>query len=44
MAYWQAHSTEATVETMMLDTKAKELDASERPEIMGKRCAKWRAH
>ncbi len=35
MAYWKEHSTEATVETMMLDTKAQLLDASERPEIMG---------
>jgi phosphoethanolamine N-methyltransferase len=34
-AYWKEHSTEATLETMLLDTKARELDEKERPEIMG---------
>jgi hypothetical protein len=35
VAYWKQHSAEPTLETMMLDTKARELDAAERPEIMG---------
>jgi hypothetical protein len=41
VAYWQQHSAEPTLETMMLDTKARELDAAERPEIMGasQRCS-----
>ena len=34
-AYWKQHSAEPTLETMMLDTKAREIDAAERPEIMG---------
>lgn len=34
-AYWKEHSTEPTLETMLLDTKARELDQKERPEIMG---------
>jgi hypothetical protein len=34
-AYWTEHSAEPTLETMMLDTKAREIDAAERPEIMG---------
>lgn len=33
-AYWKEHSTEATVEAMMLDSKAADIDKLERPEVM----------
>ena len=32
-AYWKEHSTEATVEAMMLDSKAADIDKLERPEV-----------
>nr|GMD82153.1 Phosphoethanolamine N-methyltransferase 1 [Ipomoea batatas] len=32
-SYWIEHSTELTVEAMMLDSKATDLDKEERPEI-----------
>ena len=32
-AYWQEHSTEPTVEAMMLDSKAADIDRLERPEV-----------
>lgn len=32
-AYWAEHSTEATVEAMMLDSHACEIDKLERPEV-----------
>ena len=31
--YWKEHSTEATVEAMMLDSKAADIDKLERPEV-----------
>lgn len=31
--YWVEHSTNATVETMMLDSKAADIDKMERPEV-----------
>ncbi|KAK9864301.1 hypothetical protein WJX84_007766, partial [Apatococcus fuscideae] len=33
-SYWKEHSKEATVEAMMLDSKAAEIDKLERPEIL----------
>ena len=32
-AYWKEHSGEATVEAMMLDSKAADIDKLERPEV-----------
>ena len=32
-AYWLEHSGEATVEAMMLDSKAADIDKLERPEV-----------
>ena len=32
-SYWKEHSKEATVEAMMLDSKAAEIDKLERPEV-----------
>lgn len=32
-AYWKEHSGEATVEAMMLDSHAAEIDKLERPEV-----------
>lgn len=32
MSYWKEHSGEATVEAMMLDSKAADIDKLERPE------------
>ena len=32
--YWREHSKEATVEAMMLDSKAAEIDKLERPEVI----------
>jgi hypothetical protein len=32
-AYWKEHSCEATVESMMLDSKASDIDKMERPEV-----------
>jgi len=32
-AYWVEHSTEATVEAMMLDSQAADIDKLERPEV-----------
>lgn len=32
-AYWKEHSSEATVEAMMLDSKAADIDKMERPEV-----------
>jgi len=32
-AYWKEHSTEATVEAMMLDSQAADIDKLERPEV-----------
>lgn len=31
--YWKEHSSEATVEAMMLDSKAADIDKMERPEV-----------
>lgn len=31
--YWMEHSTQPTVEAMMLDSKAAEIDKMERPEV-----------
>ncbi len=33
--YWKEHSSEATVEAMMLDSKASVIDKEERPEVSG---------
>ena len=33
-AYWKEHSGEATVEAMMLDSKAADIDKLERPEVL----------
>jgi hypothetical protein len=33
--YWLEHSTTPTVEAMMLDSKAAEIDLMERPEVGG---------
>ncbi len=33
-AYWQEHSQNATVEAMMLDSKAADIDKMERPEVL----------
>lgn len=38
-SYWKEHSSEATVEAMMLDSKAKDIDKQERPEVRGRRLA-----
>lgn len=35
LSYWQEHTGSGTIEAMMLDSQAKVLDASERPEILG---------
>lgn len=32
--YWTQHASSTTIETMMLDSKAKELDQCERPEVL----------
>lgn len=32
-SYWMEHSSEPTVEAMMLDSKAAEIDQLERPEV-----------
>jgi hypothetical protein len=32
-AYWKEHAAQATVESMMLDSKAKDIDRLERPEV-----------
>lgn len=32
-SYWVEHSTDLTVEAMMLDSKAADLDKEERPEV-----------
>lgn len=31
--YWKEHSSNATVETMMLDSQASDIDKLERPEV-----------
>ena len=31
--YWEEHSKDLTVESMMLDSRAKDLDKQERPEV-----------
>lgn len=31
--YWKEHSADLTVESMMLDSKASDLDKEERPEV-----------
>lgn len=31
-SYWEEHSKDLTVESMMLDSRAKDLDKEERPE------------
>jgi len=33
-AYWKEHSAQATVESMMLDSQAKDIDRLERPEVL----------
>lgn len=33
-SYWTEHSADLTVEAMMLDSKASDLDKEERPEVM----------
>ena len=35
-AYWSEHSNKPTVEAMMLDSKAAEIDQLERPEVCGR--------
>lgn len=35
-SFWEAHSKSATVEEMMLDSKAATIDAEERPEVRGR--------
>lgn len=35
VAYWEAHTKNASMEAMMLDSKASEIDKLERPEILG---------
>jgi hypothetical protein len=37
-AYWKEHSENATVEAMMLDSKAADIDKLERPEV---RSGRW---
>jgi hypothetical protein len=37
--YWSEHSTEPTVEAMMLDSKASEIDRLERPEVKKATCS-----
>ena len=32
-SYWHEHSAQATVEAMLLDTKAADIDKEERPEV-----------
>lgn len=32
-SYWMEHSADLTVEAMMLDSKASDLDKEERPEV-----------
>ncbi|KAI4983623.1 hypothetical protein ZWY2020_025489 [Hordeum vulgare] len=32
--YWEEHSTDLTVEAMMLDSRAADLDKEERPEVI----------
>lgn len=32
-SYWMEHSSDLTVEAMMLDSKASDLDKEERPEV-----------
>lgn len=41
--YWKEHSKEATVEAMMLDSKAAEIDKLERPEVRSKEFLRWNA-
>lgn len=38
--YWLQHSSQPTVEAMMLDSKASEIDQLERPEVSAY-CSKW---
>ena len=33
-SYWHEHSAQATVEAMLLDTKAADIDKEERPEVV----------
>jgi phosphoethanolamine N-methyltransferase len=33
-SYWEEHSRDLTVESMMLDSRAKDLDKEERPEVL----------
>ncbi|TVU20381.1 hypothetical protein EJB05_36588 [Eragrostis curvula] len=33
-SYWEEHSKDLTVESMMLDSRAADLDKEERPEVM----------
>ncbi|GMH44018.1 hypothetical protein BSKO_11952 [Bryopsis sp. KO-2023] len=35
VAYWEEHTQQATMEAMMLDSKASEIDKLERPEVLG---------
>lgn len=38
-SYWAEHSSNATVESMMLDSQAADIDKLERPEVCrGSRC------
>ncbi len=41
-SYWKEHSTEATVEAMMLDSQASVIDQQERPEVRGRDVTKRR--
>ena len=34
MSYWEEHSKGLTVESMMLDSRAADLDKEERPEVL----------
>lgn len=40
-AYWKEHSCEATVESMMLDSKASDIDKMERPEVSSNYDDQW---
>jgi len=33
-SYWEEHSKDLTVESMMLDSRAADLDKEERPEVL----------
>ena len=43
-AYWKEHSAQATVESMMLDSKAADIDKMERPEVREKTKTRFVGH